>query len=74
MNSIVTKRLRSLINESQTDLLEVSDGISAILLALEAREVHLGLRDVLLGVQKVLIEGTVVPLNTCSPETVNTKN
>lgn len=50
-------------------LLQIGDAVSAILLALEAREVHLGFRDVLLRVQQVLIESTVVPLDTCRRST-----
>lgn len=58
--------------ESETNFLEVSDAIGAILLALEAREVHLGLRDVLLGVQQVLKEGAIVPLDSCSENPTST--
>ncbi len=40
---------------------EVSDDISAILLALEAREVHLGLGDVRLRILEIIKQGLIAP-------------
>ena len=43
--------------------LEVRDEIRAVLGLLEAREDHLGARDVLLGVEEVVVEGILAPLD-----------
>jgi hypothetical protein len=42
----------------------VGNNVSAILLGLETREVHLGLGDELLGVKKVVKEGLLSPGDT----------
>lgn len=44
--------------------LEEGNDISAVLGALEAREVHLGLGDILLGVQQVFKKSLLAPDNT----------
>ncbi len=46
-------------------LLQVNDHISAVLFALEAREVHLSLRNILLGVEQVLEQGLFSPSDAC---------
>ena len=43
--------------------LEVRDEIRAVLGLLKAREDHLGARDVLLGVEEVVVEGILAPLD-----------
>ena len=43
--------------------LEVRDEIRAVLGLLKAREDHLGARDVLLGVEEVIVEGILAPLD-----------
>jgi hypothetical protein len=45
--------------------LQVGDGVVTILLALEARETHLGLWNILLWVLKIFEQGLVTPGDVC---------
>ena len=49
--------------KSRGRLLEVSDEVGPVLLLLEAREDHLGARDVLLWVDEVLHQSVLAPDN-----------
>jgi hypothetical protein len=43
-------------------LLEVRDEVGAVLGLLESREDHLRARDVLLGVEEVIVQGVLTPV------------
>ena len=64
LNELVLIRVCRSVTLLGSGLLEVGDQVGAVLWLLESGKDHLCARDVLLGVEEVVIEGLLLPLNS----------